>query len=29
MYTDVMKLFVESEKELKTLIHTVRIYNHV
>ncbi len=27
MYMDGIKLFAKSEKELETLIHTVRIYN--
>ena len=27
MYIDVIKLFVKNEKELETLIQTVRIYN--
>ena len=28
MYVDVIKLFAKNEKELETLIHTVRIYSH-
>ena len=28
MYTDDIKLFARNEKELETLIHTVRIYSH-
>ena len=27
MYMDVIKLFAKNEKELETLIHTVRIYS--
>ena len=28
MYMDVIKLSAKNEKELKTLIHAVRIYSH-
>ena len=28
MYMDDIKLFAKNEKELKTLIYTVRIYSH-